>query len=167
MKAGATNPDDTLVWDVTLVQDEARILVARYPDQPDSAAAVFSALTATCIDTDIVIQASSSPDTINLLVVMRESDQARCREVLLHVVAELGGGEVSEPAPIACLYIMGPELTRHDETAERVLATLAAARIEATRMRPTANCFAVVVDRPRAEESERLIRRALGGEGAH
>ena len=163
MKASDTDRGSHVEWDVTLDQSEVKMVITQLPDRPGSTAIVFGAFTATCIDTDIV-QISSPPGTISLTVVMPEQDQARGREVLQHVAAELVGGEVGAAEPVARFSMVAPDSIPHDGVAENLLTTLAAAQIEVVAICTSRHYFALIVSRERASEAETVIRRALGCE---
>ncbi len=117
--------ESVVVSGVTSDKNEAKITIARVPDRPGTAAAIFAPLADQQISVDMIIQSVSAGDTTDLAFTVTQSDLERARRIVGEVARDVGAAEVKIDADVVKVSIVGLGMRSHAGIAAKMFGILA------------------------------------------
>lgn len=110
---------------VTYNKNEARITISKVPDQPGTAAKIFTPISDAGIVVDMIIQNTRSADMTDMTFTVPRVDYLKAMEIVKNIAQEIGAAEVNGSDNIAKVSIVGVGMRNHAgiaSTAFRVLS---------------------------------------------
>ncbi len=110
---------------VTCNMKEAKITVAGVPDKPGVASKIFTALAASNIVVDMIIQNVSDSGIADISFTILEADLPKALDICERVKTELGAKSVSGTEDVAKVSIIGLAMRSYSGVASKMFTTLA------------------------------------------
>jgi len=111
---------------VTYNKNEARITITRVPDQPGTAAKIFTPISDAGIVVDMIIQNTRSADDMtDMTFTVPKSDYAKAMEIMKKTAEEIGAEEVSGSKNIVKVSVVGVGMRNHAGLASTLFRVLA------------------------------------------
>lgn len=157
--AEESDMEQPVVSGVTVVRDEAKIMVLRVPDVAGVAWKLFAPLSEAGIVVDMIIQNMSLDGHTDMTFTVPRGDRARAVEVLSTQTADLtGGGEhILSDDGIAKVSIVGVGMRSHSGVAGTMFELLAQEGINIQMISTSEIKISVVIDEKYAELALRTL----------
>ncbi len=111
---------------VTYNKNEARITITGVPDQPGTAAKIFTPISDAGIVVDMIIQNTrSSDDMTDMTFTVPKADYAKAMEIMKKTAKEIGADEVSGSKNIVKVSVVGVGMRNHAGIASTLFRVLA------------------------------------------
>jgi len=147
---------------VALARDEARITLENVPDQPGSSHALFSALAASGIAVDMIVQNVGQGGRADISFTVPADDLPQALDLSRRVAADLGASAVSHDDGVAKVSVVGVGMERAEGVAGRMFTALAAATINVRMITTSEIKISVLVDRGDAAAAVAAVHAAFG-----
>ncbi len=147
---------------VALDKDQAKVVISNLPDQPASAATIFTALADAGINVDMIVQNVAHTGGVDLTFTVQRDDAPNAVKVLPAVLKKLGGGEIKAFDNIAKLSVVGVGMRTHAGVAAALFTALGDAGINIQLIGTSEIKITVAVDRARADEAQRAAHDVFG-----
>jgi aspartate kinase len=157
------NPDmeKESVRAVTCNMKEAKITIAGVPDRPGVASKIFTALAASNIVVDMIIQNVSASGSTDISFTVLEADLAKGLEICELVKTELGAKSVSGSEDVAKVSIIGLGMRSYSGVASKMFNTLANEGINIEMITTSEIKISCVVRKKYAELAVRALHDAF------
>src|SRR5438132_1891364 len=149
-----------VVCGAALYQDEARINLDGFPDQPGVSHRVFSAIAERNIVVDMIAQNVGSAGRAAIAFTVLRNDLPATLAVLRPLAAELGA-RVHHDEEVSKVSIVGTGMRTHSGVAERMFAALAAEDINLKMITTGDIKISVLVDKPDGTRALRAVHQAF------
>lgn len=150
--------EQEVVSGIAYSRDEAKITLARVPDRPGVAAAIFGPLADASINVDMIVQnVSSDGRTTDLTFTVSKADFERTLKVIEDRQAALDYGELARDPDVVKLSVIGVGMRSHAGVAKKMFQTLADKGINIQVISTSEIKVSVLI----AEEYTELALRAL------
>ena len=147
---------------VALARDEARITLENVPDQPGSSHALFSALAASGIAVDMIVQNVGQGGRADISFTVPADDLPQALDLSRRVATDLGASGVSHDDGVAKVSVVGVGMERAEGVAGRMFTALAAATINVRMITTSEIKISVLVDRGDAAAAVAAVHAAFG-----
>jgi aspartate kinase len=158
--------ESMLVSGITYNRKEARITVARVPDQPGIAAKIFMPVSDAGIVVDMIIQNTRAGGATDMTFTVPRDDYERAMELLRKVAGEIGAASVDGATDIAKVSIVGVGMRNHPGVAATMFHTLAREGINIAMISTSEIKVSCIIDEKYTELAVRSLHEAfaLGAE---
>jgi aspartate kinase len=147
---------------VALARDEARITLENVPDQPGSSHTLFSALAASGIAVDMIVQNVGQGGRADISFTVPADDLPQALDLSRRVAADLGASGVSHDDGVAKVSVVGVGMERAEGVAGRMFTALATAKINVRMITTSEIKISVLVDRGDAAAAVAAVHAAFG-----
>jgi len=147
---------------VALARDEARITLENVPDQPGSSHTLFSALAASGIAVDMIVQNVGRGGRADISFTVPADDLPQALDLSRRVAADLGASGVSHDDGVAKVSVVGVGMERAEGVAGRMFTALATAKINVRMITTSEIKISVLVDRGDAAAAVAAVHAAFG-----
>lgn len=147
---------------VTCDKKEARITIAKVPDQPGVAAKIFTPLSDAGIVVDMIIQTSPADGRNDITFTVPITEFKRAVEISETVAKALNAEGVVGKEDIAKVSVIGVGMKNHSGVAAKMFATLASENINIRLISTSEIRISCVVDEKYAELAARVLHKAFG-----
>ncbi|MFH1985926.1 MAG: aspartate kinase [Pseudomonadota bacterium] len=147
---------------VTCDKKEARITMAKVPDQPGVAAKIFTPLADAGIVVDMIIQTSPTDGRNDITFTVPRTEFKRAMELSTEVAANLHAEGVLGKEDIAKVSVIGVGMRNHSGVAAKMFSTLAADNINIRLISTSEIRISCVIDEKYAELAVRVLHNAFG-----
>ncbi len=154
--------ENVVVRGVSIEKNQAKITIRQVPDQPGTAAKIFSALAGANISIDMIVQSETLGDTNDISFTLNKDELPRAQQALAGPVKELGAKEISTLDGIAKLSIVGIGMRSHSGVAAKLFEALSAGGINIQLISTSEIKTAVIIDEARIAEAANLAHEAFG-----
>ncbi len=157
-----------VVSGVTYNRNEAKVTLARVPDTPGVAAAIFGPISDAGIVVDVIVQNVSHDGRTDMTFTVPRGDLERCLPIVHDVAKQLGGAAVSSDASVAKVSVVGLGMKDHAGVAARMFRALSAEGINIQMINTSEIKISVVVAEKYVERACRVLHETfeLGNAGA-
>jgi aspartate kinase len=157
-----------VVSGVTYNRNEAKVTLARVPDTPGVAAAIFGPISDAGILVDVIVQNVSHDGRTDMTFTVPRGDLARCLPIVSQVAKQLGAGAVTSDATVAKVSVVGLGMKDHAGVAARMFRALSAEGINIQMINTSEIKISVVVAEKYVELACRVLHETfeLGNAGA-
>jgi aspartate kinase len=157
-----------VVSGVTYNRNEAKVTLARVPDTPGVAAAIFGPISDAGILVDVIVQNVSHDGRTDMTFTVPRGDLARCLPIVNEVAKQLGAGGVTSDATVAKVSVVGLGMKDHAGVAARMFRALSAEGINIQMINTSEIKISVVVAEKYVELACRVLHETfeLGNAGA-
>jgi aspartate kinase len=116
--------EQAVVSGVTGDRNQAKVTVVGVPDRPGIAAELFSAVAASSISVDMIIQNVSQGSLADISFTIPRSDISRALPLMEKAKTELGAQDIEVKEDVAKVSIVGVGMRSHSGVASRMFQTL-------------------------------------------
>jgi len=162
VKEETMSMENVVVRGVSIEKNQAKITIRRVPDHPGTAARIFSAIAASHVIIDMIVQSDSVGDTNDISFTMNKDEWPKAQSVLEPVVREIGAESVGAQGGIAKLSIVGIGMRSHSGVAARLFEALSNGGINIQMISTSEIKTAVIIDETRIAEAANLTHEAFG-----
>jgi aspartate kinase len=160
------NEDDGMeglvVSAVTYDKNQARITLKKVPDQPGTAAKIFTPIADAGIQVDMIIQNMRSGGQTDLTFTVSKTDSNQAISIAKGVAKEIGAEEVFGDKKIAKVSVIGVGMKNHTGVAVRMFTALAEENINIWLITTSEIRISCVVTEKYAELAARVLHSAFG-----
>ena len=146
-----------VVSGIAYSRDEAKVTLAKVPDRPGVAAAIFGPLTDHAINVDMIVQNVAEDGTTDLTFTVAKTDLARTVKVLEERRESLGFKALKPDPNVVKISVIGVGMRSHAGVAQQMFKTLAEKGINIEVISTSEIKVSVLI----AEEYTELALRAL------
>ncbi len=154
--------ENVVVRGVSIEKNQAKVTIRRVPDRPGSAAKIFTALAASGVSIDMIVQSETLGDTNDISFTLSKDELPKAQKTLASVVTELGAKEISTLDGIAKLSIVGIGMRSHSGVAAKLFEALSVGGINIQLISTSEIKTAVIIDESRIVEAANLAHEAFG-----
>jgi aspartate kinase len=155
-----------IVSGVTYNVNEAKIRLRLVPDQPGSAAKLFTPLGDADIVVDMIVQNLASDGMTDMTFTVPRGDYTRAMEITQKAGAEMNAGAVEGDENIAKVSIVGLGMKDHAGVATKMFNVLAEESINIQVITTSEIKVSVVIEEKYAELAVRALHQAFVEDGA-
>ncbi len=161
VKEEVASMEDVLVRGVALDKSQTLMMVSDLPDEPGTAATLFSALAEANILVDMIVQNIGREGKANMTFTIPKDDALKAEGVVNRVYSEIGG-RLTRSTDIAKLSVVGIGMRSHSGVAATLFTTLAAAGVNIQLVSTSEIKISVAIDLDKADLSARVAHKAFG-----
>lgn len=161
VKEEVASMEDVLVRGVALDKSQTLMVVSDLPDEPGTAATLFSALAEANILVDMIVQNIGREGKANMTFTIPKDDARKAEGVVNRVFRDIGG-RLNRSADIAKLSVVGIGMRSHSGVAATLFTTLAAAGVNIQLVSTSEIKISVAIDLDKADLSARVAHKAFG-----
>ncbi len=154
--------ENVVVRGVSIEKNQAKVTIRQVPDQPGTAAKIFSALAGANISIDMIVQSETLGDTNDISFTLNKDELPKAQKALAGPVKELGAKEISTLDGIAKLSIVGIGMRSHSGVAAKLFEALSVGGINIQLISTSEIKTAVIIDESRIVEAANLAHEAFG-----
>jgi aspartate kinase len=144
-------------------KNEARITLTGIPDQPGTAAAIFSPLAEAGINYDMIVESvPRAGQSADITFTVPRATLAQATDVLAKERERIGYSEILTDASICKVSIVGVGIRSNPELAARMFRTLADRRIDMLAISTSEIKVSVLVHEDYTELAVRVLHTAFG-----
>lgn len=161
VKEEVASMEDVLVRGVALDKSQTLMMVSDLPDEPGTAATLFSALAEANILVDMIVQNIGQEGKANMTFTIPKDDALKAEGVVNRVYSEIGG-RLTRSTDIAKLSVVGIGMRSHSGVAATLFTTLAAAGVNIQLVSTSEIKISVAIDLDKADLSAQVAHKAFG-----
>jgi len=154
--------ETVVVSAVTHDKDQARITLKKVPDQPGTAAKIFSPITEAGIVVDMIIQNTRAAGQTDLTFTVPRSDFKKAMSIEEKVAEQIGAEEVFGDENIAKVSVIGVGMRNHSGVASLMFSTLAKEGINITMISTSEIRISCIIEEKYTELAVRVLHTAFG-----
>ena len=162
VKEETMSMENVVVRGVSVEKNQAKVTIRQVPDQPGTAAKIFSALAAGNISIDMIVQSETLGDTNDISFTLNKDELPKAQKALAGPVKELRAKEISTLDGIAKLSIVGIGMRSHSGVAAKLFEALSVGGINIQLISTSEIKTAVIIDESRIDEAANLAHEAFG-----
>jgi len=162
VKEETEDMEHVVVRGVSIEKNQAKVTIRQVPDQPGTAAKIFTALAAANIIIDMIVQSDSVGETNDISFTLNKDELARALKGLDGLVKEIGAKELKTQDGIAKLSIVGIGMRSHSGVAAKLFEALSAGGINIQMISTSEIKTAVIIDESKIAEAAQLAHHAFG-----
>ncbi len=157
----ASEMENVIVTGITCRKNEVKITVIGVPDTPGVAAQVFSILTETGIDIDMIVQNVSHEGRSDITFTVPEADSAKAIEAARNISDEIGVKDVLVDKGVAKVSVIGVGMRGHTGIAAKMFKTLAEEGINIEMISTSEIKISCIIWTKYAELAVRVLHKAF------
>ncbi len=161
VKEEVESMEDVLVRGVAVDKSQTLIVVSDLPDEPGTAAKLFSALAEANVLVDMIVQNIGRKGKANMTFTIPKEDTLKAEGAVNSVFKELGGSLTSS-TDIAKLSVVGVGMRSHSGVAASLFETLAEGGINIQLIGTSEIKISVAIDLEHADLGAQLAHKAFG-----
>tara|TARA_Y100000588_G_scaffold15169_1_gene16272 strand:+ start:9192 stop:10412 length:1221 start_codon:yes stop_codon:yes gene_type:complete len=160
VKEEVASMEDVLVRGVAVDKSQTLVVVSDLPDEPGTAARLFTALAQANILVDMIVQNIGREGRANLTFTVPKDDTPKTETVLSDLLLELGGC-LTRTTDIAKLSVVGIGMRSHSGVAAELFWTLADGGINIQLIGTSEIKISVAIDLVDADSAAKLVHKAF------
>ena len=157
--------ENVVVRGISIEKNQAKVTIRPVPDRPGTAARIFTALAATSVILDMIVQSDSVGDTNDISFTLNKDELPKAQAALNSVMKEIGAKDIVTEEGIAKLSIVGIGMRSHSGVAARLFEAMAAGGINIQLISTSEIKTAVIIDEAKINEAAQLAHEAFGLSG--
>lgn len=157
--------ENVVVRGISIEKNQAKVTIRQVPDRPGTAARIFTALAATNVILDMIVQSDSVGDTNDISFTLNKDELPKAQAALNSVMKEIGAKDIVTEEGIAKLSIVGIGMRSHSGVAARLFEAMAAGGINIQLISTSEIKTAVIIDEAKINEAAQLAHEAFGLSG--
>ena len=157
--------ENVVVRGISIEKNQAKVTIRQVPDRPGTAARIFTALAATSVILDMIVQSDSVGDTNDISFTLNKDELPKAQAALNSVMKEIGARDIVTEEGIAKLSIVGIGMRSHSGVAARLFEAMAAGGINIQLISTSEIKTAVIIDEAKINEAAQLAHEAFGLSG--
>ncbi|MDA0348290.1 MAG: aspartate kinase [Verrucomicrobia bacterium] len=165
VKEEVASMEDVLVRGVAIDKSQTLIVVSDLPDEPGTAATLFSALAESNVMVDMIVQNIGRKGKANMTFTIPREDTFLAESVVNRVFQKIGGS-LTSTTDIAKLSVVGVGMRSHSGVAASLFRTLSEGGINIQLIGTSEIKISVAIDLQHADLGVNLVHKAFGLENA-
>ena len=154
--------ENVVVRGISIEKNQAKVTIRQVPDRPGTAARIFTALAATNVILDMIVQSDSVGDTNDISFTLNKDELPKAQAALNSVMKEIGAKDIVTEEGIAKLSIVGIGMRSHSGVAARLFEAMAAGGINIQLISTSEIKTAVIIDEAKINDAAQLAHEAFG-----
>jgi aspartate kinase len=154
--------ESLVVSAVTHDRDQARITLRKVPDQPGTAAKIFSPISDSGIIVDMIIQNTRAGGETDLSFTVPKAAHEEAMAIQQKIAQEIGAEEVFGDVNIAKISVIGVGMRNHSGVAATMFNTLAAEKINISMISTSEIRISCIIEEKYTELAVRVLHSAFG-----
>lgn len=151
-----------VVSGVTYTKNEARITLKKVPDQPGTAARIFTAIGESNINVDMIIQNTRAGGQTDMTFTVPKSDYKEAIKIARKVAGEVQAEDVFGDENIAKVSVIGVGMKSHSGVASTMFRALADEGINIIMISTSEIRISCVIEERKTELAVRALHTAFG-----
>jgi aspartate kinase len=156
------NMENVVVRGISVERNQAKVTVTAVPDRPGTAARIFTALAATGIIIDMIVQNVSSAGSTDISFTLSKDELPKAKAALETAVREIGAQSVAATDGIAKLSVVGIGMRSHSGVAAKLFEALSTGGINIQMISTSEIKTAVIIEEGKINEAAKLAHTAFG-----
>jgi aspartate kinase len=161
VKEETMSMENVVIRGVSIERNQAKVTIVNVPDQPGVAAKVFTAIAATNISIDMIVQNVSVSGTTDISFTLNKDELPKAKATLAPVVKEIGAKELIAQDGIAKLSVVGIGMRSHSGVAAKLFEALSQAGINIQMISTSEIKIAVILDEKKIDEAANVAHQAF------
>jgi aspartate kinase len=167
VKEETSGMEKVVIRGVSVDRRQAKVTVNRVPDRPGIASRIFTAIAATGINVDMIVQNVSADGSTDISFTTHSDELPKINRLLGPLVGEIGAYSFSAQGGIAKLSVVGIGMRSHSGVAAKMFELLGEAGINIQMITTSEIKISVIVDEEHVDEGANLVHAGFGlGKGA-
>jgi aspartate kinase len=162
VKEETESMEAVVVRGVSIEKNQAKVTVANVPDQPGTAARIFTAVASANLVIDMIVQNVSVSGTTDISFTLSRDELPKAKAALEPVVAAVGASGLQAQDGIAKLSIVGIGMRSHSGVAAKLFEALSSGGINIQMISTSEIKTAVIIEESRVAEAAALVHEAFG-----
>ena len=162
VKEETMNMENVVVRGISVERNQAKVTVTAVPDRPGTAARIFTALAATGIIIDMIVQNVSSAGSTDISFTLSKDELPKAKAALETAVREIGAQSVAATDGIAKLSVVGIGMRSHSGVAAKLFEALSTGGINIQMISTSEIKTAVIIEEGKINEAAKLAHTAFG-----
>ncbi len=158
--------ESMLITGVTYNKNEARITVAKVPDQPGTATKIFKPISDAGINVDMIIQNTRGSEMTDMTFTVPRTDYKRAMAIVEKTAAEIGAEGVSGATDIVKVSIVGVGMRNNAGIATTMFETLSNEGINIMMIATSEIKISCVIEEKYTELAVRSLHKAFNLDAA-
>ncbi len=154
--------ENVVVRGISIEKNQAKVTIRQVPDRPGTAARIFTALAATNVILDMIVQSDSVGDTNDISFTLNKDELPKAQAALNSVMKEIGAKDIVTEEGIAKLSIVGIGMRSHSGVAARLFEAMAAGGINIQLISTSEIKTAVIIEEAKINDAAQLAHEAFG-----
>jgi aspartate kinase len=151
-----------IVSGITYDRDQAKITVVHVPDKPGVAAALFSPLSDSNINVDMIIQNASLEGFTDLTFTVSKKDLKEAQKIVEATAKAVGAKNVEVDDQVAKVSVIGVGMASHSGVAAKMFTTLANEGVNIMMISTSEIKISCVIQRKYTELAVTVLHDAFG-----
>jgi aspartate kinase len=156
-----TGMEQAIISGVTYDTSEAKVTIARVPDRPGIAAAVFRALADESVNVDMIVQNVSTEGHTDISFTVPKEDLSRAKKVMEQLVDDVEASGFTSDEAVGRVSLVGAGMKTHPGVAATMFETLAAASVNIEMISTSSIRISCVVAESDVERAVRVLHDAF------
>jgi aspartate kinase len=153
--------EEISVRGITMNTGEAKITICAVPDRPGIAAKIFTEISKTGANVDVIVQNVSHSKHTDISFTVPKADLHKAFSAAKRIGKRLNAGEVYENKSIARVSIVGSGMRSHHGIAAKMFSTLAKAEINIEMISTSEISISCIISQAHAERAVRALHKVF------
>ena len=146
---------------VTYNKNEARITIAKVPDQPGTATKIFKPISDAGIIVDMIIQNTQGEEMTDMTFTVPRTDYKKAMKLVEKIAEDIGAESVTGSTDIAKISVVGVGMRNHSGIATTMFDTLSCEGINITMISTSEIKISCVIEEKYTELAIRSLHKAF------
>ncbi len=146
---------------VTYNKNEARITIAKVPDQPGTASKIFKPISDAGIVVDMIIQNTRGTEMTDMTFTVPRTDYKRAMTLVEKIAADIGAESVSGATDIVKVSVVGVGMRNHSGIATTMFDTLSSEGVNIMMISTSEIKISCVIEEKYTELAVRSLHKAF------
>jgi aspartate kinase len=162
VKEETMSMENVVIRGVSIERNQAKVTITQVPDQPGTAAQIFSTLAGQNIVIDMIVQNVSVSGSTDVSFTLNKEELPKAQTALAPIVKKIGAGELIAQNGIAKLSVVGIGMRSHSGVAARLFEALSRGGINIQMISTSEIKIAVILDESKIAEAANLAHETFG-----
>ncbi|MCK5082878.1 MAG: aspartate kinase [Candidatus Omnitrophica bacterium] len=153
--------EEISVRGVTCNKKESKITICSVPDQPGIAAQIFTEISKTGANVDIIVQNVSHTKLTDISFTIPSSEFAKTFEASKKIAKKIKAGEILTDKNIARISIVGSGMRSHHGIAAKMFQTLAKNKINIDMIATSEISISCIIDQKQTDKAVKVLHKAF------
>jgi len=154
--------EDISVRGVTSNKSEAKITICAVPDQPGIAASIFTEISKSGANVDIIVQNVSHTKLTDISFTVPTSDYTKAMTAAKKIAKKIKAGDVSGNKSIARLSIVGSGMRSHHGIAAQMFEALAKNKINIDMISTSEISISCIISDKQTDKAVKVLHKVFG-----
>ena len=162
VKEETMSMENVVIRGVSIERNQAKVTITNVPDKPGVAAKVFTAIAASGISIDMIVQNVSVSGATDISFTLNKDELPKAKKTLDPIVKEINAKDLIAQDGIAKLSVVGIGMRSHSGVAAKLFEALSQGGINIQMISTSEIKIAVILDEKKIDEGANLAHEAFG-----